>query len=85
MIGISFYANVLKKNRKRTKIDHSQNFVKTNILSNKQYISYDIISFDTVIFELEEVGWDLSMTRISYKLTKRTAETEKKNFGRMTT
>ena len=30
-----------------------------------------------LIFELQGIVWDLSMTRISYKLTKRTTKTEK--------
>ena len=30
-----------------------------------------------LIFEIQGIGWDLSMTRISYKLMKRTTKSEK--------
>ena len=30
-----------------------------------------------LFFEIQGIGWDLSMTIISYKLTKRTTKTEK--------
>ena len=45
--------------------------------STKQNINYDIISIDMLIFELERIEWDLSVMRISYKLTKRTIKTKK--------
>ena len=47
-----------------------------SILSNKQNISYDIISVDILIFEIQGIGWDLSMMK-SYKMTKRTTKTKK--------
>ena len=42
--------------------------MKTHIV-HKQNISYDIISVDMLFFEIQGIGWDLSMMRISYKLT----------------
>ena len=39
-------------------------------------ISYDIISVNLLIFEIQGNRWEFSMMRISYKLTKRT-KTEK--------
>ena len=47
------------------------------ILSTKQNISYDIISVNMLIFEIQGNGRDLSITRISYKMTKRTTKTAK--------
>ena len=49
--------------------------MKTQIV-HKHNIKYDIISVDMLFFEIQGIGWDHSMTRISYKLTKRT-KTEK--------
>ena len=37
----------------------------------------DIISIESFIFELQGIGWDLSMIRISYKLMKVTKKTTK--------
>ena len=48
----------------------------THIVHQKN-ISYNVISIDSLIFGIQGIGWDLSMTRISYKLTKRTTKTEK--------
>ena len=51
------------------------------MLSHKQNFSYDIISIESLLFELKEVGWDLSMIRIIYILTKRTTKTiQKKQY-----
>ena len=36
-----------------------------------------MISVEILIFEIQGFGWDLSMMRINYKLTKRTTKTEK--------
>ena len=44
-------------------------------MSDKQNMSYDMTSIEKV-FELPEIGWNLSMMRMNYKLTKR-AKTEK--------
>ena len=51
-------------------------FMKTYIFP--QNISYEIISIEKLIFEFQGVGWDLSMIRISYKLTKRRTKTIRK-------
>ena len=48
------------------------------MLSNKQNISYVIVSEDMLICKIQGMVWDLSMRRICYKLTKKTAKTEKK-------
>ena len=47
-----------------------------SILSNKQNISYNIISVDILTFEIQGIGWDLSMMK-SYKMTKRTTKIKK--------
>ena len=44
---------------------------------HKQNISYDMISLDIQIFRIQKIELDLSMMRISYKLTKKTTKTEK--------
>ena len=35
-----------------------------------------MISVDIITFEIQTFGWDLSLTRIGYKLTKRTTKIE---------
>ena len=35
------------------------------------------MSVDILIFGIQGIGWDLSMMRISFKLTKRTTKTER--------
>ena len=45
--------------------------MKTHIVKQPKH---QIIS--VLIFEVQGIGWDLSMMRISYKLTKRTTENE---------
>ena len=49
----------------------TQNF-QNAFLSNKQNISCDKISNDMLTFEIQENGWDLSILRKSFKLTKKT-------------
>ena len=47
-------------------------------MSKKQNISYDIMSLD--IFEIQGIGWHLTLMRISYKLSKRPTKTEFEKF-----
>ena len=79
IIGICYYPNVLKEEKKK----HMPliKLLWKRILSNKQNISYDILSVDMLIFEIQGNGWEFSLMRISYKLTQRTTKTENlKNF-----
>ena len=71
IIGICYYPNVLKEEKKNKYATH-KTFMKTHI-----NISYDIISVNLLIFEIQGNRWEFSMMRISYKLTKRTTKTEK--------
>ena len=52
-------------------------FIRQRISSNKQYISDDITSEDTLLSEIQEIGWDLSMMKMCYDWTKRKTKTEK--------
>ena len=52
------------------KIDHSKNVYKNAYCpSNKTSVTNNISRY--VIFETQEIGWDLSLMKISYNLTKR--------------
>ena len=68
------------KRKRNTHSDQSQKFYENVPCPANQNINYEIISKDTLIFELQEIGWDLSMMRISYKLTKK--EQKLKNLKR---
>ena len=50
--------------------------MKTHAVQQTKH-QFGIISVDTLIFEIQENGWDLSMMRKSYNLTKRKTKTEK--------
>ena len=65
-----------KRREKETSIPLTK-LLRKRILSNKQSISYNIISEGMLDFEKQGFGWDLSMMRISYKLTKRKTKSEK--------
>ena len=71
-----FSAYVIKKKRKgNTNIDHSKIFMKRHIIHKAKHdLRPD--SKERIPFELQEIGWNLSMMRLNYKLTKRT-KTEK--------
>ena len=72
-----------KRREKETSIPLTK-LLRKRILSNKQSISSDIISVSMLDFEKQGIGWNLSMMRISYKLTKRTTKSEKlKNFRKL--
>ena len=45
-------------------------------MSNKQNINYDVISIDSLMFELQESEWDFPEIKMKYKLT-RTKKDEK--------
>ena len=76
IIGICYYANVPKEEKKNTNTTLTKLLWK-RILSNKQNFNYDMISVDMLRSEIQWFGWDLSMMRISYKLTKRSTKAEK--------
>ena len=63
---------IAKRREKETQIVTAYKFFMKTQMSNKQNLSYDIIIIETLVFELKGIRWDLSMMRISYKLTKRT-------------
>ena len=64
--------------RKKTQIVTAHKiFMKTHIVEQTKHQFCDKISIETLIFELKGFGWDLSVTRISDKLTKRTKITNK--------
>ena len=46
-------------------------------MSTEKIINYDIILVEILFFEIHGIGWNLSMTRTSYKLTKKTTKTGK--------
>ena len=52
------------------------------MLSNNS-ISYDEISIDRLIFELQESAWDPSVIRMSYKLTRTTKIEKFRTFWKM--
>ena len=61
--------------RKKQILTTHNTFMKTHIFQQTIHQLPGNISRN--FFELQGVGWDLSMMRISYKLTKRTTKTEK--------
>ena len=75
-IGICYYPNVLKEEKKIQKTTLTK-FLCKRILSNKQHIRYDLVSVDMLYFETQEFGWDLSMMRISYNLEMSIKEQQK--------
>ena len=68
-----------KKKRKRKTNTTLTNLLRKRVLSTNQNqnISYNIITVDMLIFEIQGIEFDLSKTRLSYRLTKRTTKTEK--------
>ena len=71
--------NVLKEEKRNTNIDHSQNFMKTHIVQQSKHdLRHDIN--EKIVFELQEIGRNLSMMRIYYKLLKRTKIEKYKKF-----
>ena len=64
-----------KRREKETKNLTTQTFIKTyNVQQSKHRLRHEVN--ETIIFELQGIRWELSMMRLSYKLTKRT-KTEK--------
>ena len=77
IIGICYYANFVKRREKEAKKLTTQKTLMTTHFDQQSKHPLDIISIENFIFELQEIGWDLSITRISYKLTKRTTKSKK--------
>ena len=71
---------MLKEEKKETqKLTSQKTFIKTHFVQAN--ISDEIISeeIQKKLLEIQKNGWNFSMMKISYKLTKRTTKTEK--FG----
>ena len=77
IIRICCYRNVLKEEKMKHKFWPLTKFLWKRLMSNRQKISYDIISVNTIIFELQGTAWDISRVRICYKLTTRITKIEK--------
>ena len=74
IIGICYYAILLKEEKKKHRYTTLITLWK-RILSNKQNICNAMISVPS--FKIQGIVLDLSMMRISYKLTKRTTNWKK--------
>ena len=61
--------------RKRNKYASHKTFMQKHIVQQTN-TSFDIVSANMLIFEIQGIAWDLSMMSIIYKLTKRTTKTE---------
>ena len=72
----NFFSECAKRREKELQILTTQKILRKLILSNKQNMSYDIASTEKIVFELQEIGWNLSIMSINYKTTK-TAKIEK--------
>ena len=73
IIGICYYAIVQKEEKKKHKYTTHITLWK-HILSNKQNLSNAMISVTVLIFKIQGIVLDISMMRMSYKLTKRTTD-----------
>ena len=66
-----FFSECAKRREKNTNIYQSKNFMKMdNAQQTKHELPHD--NKEKIIFELQEIGWNLSMMWINYKLTNRT-------------
>ena len=68
---------MLKEEKKKHKTDHSKNIYKNAYCPTKKTSVTNQISRCVFFLEIQEIGRDLLMMKISYKLTKRTTKTEK--------
>ena len=74
-----YYALVLREEKKKHKYTTHITLWK-RILSNKRNISNVMISVNMLIFKIQGIVLELTMMRISYKLTKRTTNWKKREI-----